>query len=94
VGIGIATGPACVGSVRAVDRWIWTALGETTNRASRLQTLTRNVRAEIIIDEATWRRSSPRNSLFVAHEQQSLRGLDRKQNVFIKPLPERFAQGA
>jgi adenylate cyclase len=94
VGIGIATGPACVGSVRAVDRWIWTALGETTNRASRLQGLTRELDAEIVIDETTWRRSIPRQDLFVALHEQALRGLRRKQDVFIKPIPQRLSQDA
>jgi class 3 adenylate cyclase len=31
VGVGIATGPAYVGSIRAADRWIWSAVGNTTN---------------------------------------------------------------
>lgn len=94
VGIGIATGPACIGSVRAVDRWIWTALGETTNRASRLQALTRDFQAEIIIDETTWRRCSPRNGLFIAHRKQLLRGLQTRQNVFIKPMKRELTQRA
>ena len=44
VGIGIATGPAYVGSIQAVDRAIWSALGNTTNLAARLQALTRDAR--------------------------------------------------
>ncbi len=45
VGVGIATGLAFVGNIRAADRWIWSAIGNTTNLAARL--------------EANDRRSSP-----------------------------------
>ena len=31
VGVGIATGLAFVGNIRAADRFIWTAIGNTTN---------------------------------------------------------------
>ena len=55
VGIGIATGPAYVGSIQAVDRAIWSALGNTTNLAARLQALTRDHDASIALDEATHR---------------------------------------
>ncbi len=37
MGVGIATGEAFVGNIRAADRMIWTALGNTTNLAARLQ---------------------------------------------------------
>ena len=40
VGVGVATGEAFVGSIRSTDRLIWSAVGSTTNLASRLQSLT------------------------------------------------------
>ena len=55
VGIGVATGPAYVGSIQAVDRAIWSALGNTTNLAARLQAMTRERDASVAIDEATYR---------------------------------------
>jgi len=55
VGIGVASGPAYVGSIQAVDRAIWSALGNTTNLAARLQALTREQNASIAIDEETFR---------------------------------------
>jgi len=42
-GVGIATGEAFVGNIQAVDRMIWSAIGNTTNLAARLQSL--NARA-------------------------------------------------
>ena len=37
VGVGIASGHAFVGNIRAADRFIWTVIGDTTNLAARLQ---------------------------------------------------------
>jgi class 3 adenylate cyclase len=54
VGIGVASGPAYVGPIQAADRAIWSALGNTTNLAARLQALTRGRDASIAIDEATF----------------------------------------
>ena len=53
VGVGIATGDAYVGNIRAVDRLIWSAIGNTTNLASRLQGLTRTLDAAMAIDATT-----------------------------------------
>ncbi|HEY2736231.1 MAG TPA: adenylate/guanylate cyclase domain-containing protein [Polyangiales bacterium] len=86
VGIGIATGDAYVGSLRAVDRWIWTAIGETTNRAARLQSLTRELSAAVIVDESTWRRLGSEEAVFVAHRGHKLRGLQQRHNLFALPL--------
>src|SRR4029453_8654002 len=53
VGVGIATGQAFVGNIQAVDRLIWSAIGNTTNLAARLQSLTRDLAAAIVIDART-----------------------------------------
>jgi adenylate cyclase len=53
VGIGVATGQAFVGKIRAADRCVWSAVGTTTNRASRLQTLAKTLGASIVLDAAT-----------------------------------------
>jgi hypothetical protein len=50
VGVGLATGAAYVGAIRSVDRHIWSAIGNTTNLAARLQALTRDLGARIVID--------------------------------------------
>lgn len=86
VGVGIATGTAYVGSLRSIDRWIWTAVGEATNRAARLQALTRDLAAETVIDESTWRALERERSGFYPLQRQQLRGLVRRQNLFFKPL--------
>ena len=87
VGVGVATGDAFVGNVHAVDRLLWTALGNTTNLASRLQSLTRDVEAAMIIDENTWRHSGDQAESFHRQAQTEIRGRDRREDVYVLPAP-------
>ena len=74
VGLGIATGEAFVGSIRASDRMIWSAVGNTTNLAARLQGLTREFSAALVIDGATWETLGPERVDFVRHAGVEIRG--------------------
>jgi class 3 adenylate cyclase len=87
VGIGIATGPAYVGSIQAVDRAIWSALGNTTNLAARLQALTREKGASIAIDEATFRAAGAAAQPFHSLGIVPIRGRHPIE-VFTLPLSE------
>jgi class 3 adenylate cyclase len=82
-GIGAATGPAFVGSIQAAARMIWSALGNTTNLAARLQALTRELDVAAVIDEATWREAGPRKSSFERRAALRIRGLDEPRDVFV-----------
>ena len=75
VAIGIATGPAFVGSLRAADRLIWSAIGETTNKASRLQHMTREADVAVLLDEATWAGAGPLADRFIRLGGVSIRGI-------------------
>jgi class 3 adenylate cyclase len=85
VGIGIATGPAYVGSIQAADRAIWSALGNTTNLAARLQALTREEDASIALDETTRRRAAEAAGGFRSLGIVPIRGR-RPQEVFTLSL--------
>jgi class 3 adenylate cyclase len=86
VGIGVATGPSYVGSVRASDRLIWTALGNTTNLASRLQAMTREQDASILLDERTWAAAKPADFERVAG--LAIRGREATETVYRRaPVP-------
>jgi class 3 adenylate cyclase len=87
VGVGIATGAAMVGSIRSADRWIWSAIGNTTNLAARLQTLTREIDATIAIDEATHAAAGYVCSDFVRHAAVVIRGRSGRHTVFALPTP-------
>lgn len=85
VSVGVATGSAFVGSIRASDRFIWTAVGSTTNLASRLQSLTRELGAAIAIDETTRERAGYVCSDFVRHPDVAIRGRTGRFDVFTLP---------
>ena len=53
IGIGIATGPAVAGKIGTVDQVKVTVFGPVVNLASRLETMTKHMRASILLDEAT-----------------------------------------
>ncbi|MET0388876.1 MAG: hypothetical protein ABW321_23085, partial [Polyangiales bacterium] len=72
--------------------WIWTAIGETTNRAARLQSLTRDFTAETVIDEPTWRALGNDAREFVAYKRQGLRGMLGRQDLFVKHLADAAEQ--
>jgi adenylate cyclase len=82
VGVGIATGPAFVGNIRAVDRMIWSAIGTTTNTAARLQQLARELAASLVIDEATWQALGSLGERFVRHPDVPIRGRRRAQTLY------------
>ena len=82
VGVGIATGEAFVGNIRAVDRMIWSAIGNTTNLAARLQILTRDLDAALVIDHATWERAQPVSGAFQKRPGVPIRGRRETQDVY------------
>jgi adenylate cyclase len=86
VGVGIATGEAFVGSIRATDRLIWSAIGNTTNLAARLQTLTRELDAAIAVDAITRERAGYVCADFTRHAGVAIRGRSDRHEVFALPL--------
>jgi class 3 adenylate cyclase len=90
LGVGIATGPAFVGNVRAVDRAIWTVLGDTTNLAARFQALTRELDADIIIDGRT-HAAADMPADFERAPQETVRGRRKAVEIFALPARPRAA---
>jgi class 3 adenylate cyclase len=92
VGVGIATGPAWVGDVHAFDHDIWTVVGNTPNLAARLQALTRDLEAAMVIDAATWRGAGYVAADLVSRERVPIRGRTEPEDVYLLPLvPSRAA---
>lgn len=87
VGVGLATGPAYVGAIRSVDRHIWSAIGSTTNLAARLQALTREVGAPIVIDETTRNAASEDASDFERRPHAAIRGLREFHDIYVLAGP-------
>lgn len=86
VGVGIATGPAYVGDVQAVDRRIWGCLGNTTNLAARLQGLSRDLDAAIVVDEPTHARGGPLARAMRREPGVAIRGRSEELDVYVQPL--------
>jgi class 3 adenylate cyclase len=86
VGVGIATGEAFVGNIQAVDRMIWSAIGNTTNLAARLQGLTREWDSSLVIDAATWGELGSAGQDFVKHAAIPIRGRQQIEDLYALPL--------
>jgi adenylate cyclase len=82
VGVGIATGEAFVGNIQAVDRMIWSVIGNTTNLAARLQSLTRDLDALLVIDRPTWERAQPAAAGFAKRPDVPIRGRRETEDVY------------
>jgi adenylate cyclase len=54
VGVGICTGVVRIGTVGARQRIQHTVIGDAVNTASRLQSLTKDLRQTTLVDETTW----------------------------------------
>jgi len=86
VGIGIATGAAMVGSVESADRRIWTALGDTTNLAARLESLTRDLQVSMVVDQGTYRAAGEAAHEMELRPQVPIRGREKREDVYTLPL--------
>ena len=85
MGVGVATGLAYVGSIQAADRMIWSAIGNTTNLAARLQSLTREFNVAVIIDASTHSALGGGARHFRRHEEIAIRGRSERFDVFALP---------
>jgi adenylate cyclase len=91
VGIGIATGPAFVGHVEAADRRIWSVIGHTTNLAARLQALSRELDAAIVVDATTHRAADYVCADFERARDVEIRGRRERLDLYYLPRAERSA---
>ena len=86
VGVGIATGEAFVGNIESVDRVIWGALGNTTNLAARLQAMSRELGASIVVDGLTRARSQAVSRGFEDRGELPVRGRSDPEQIYALPL--------
>ena len=90
VGVGIATGKAFVGNIQSVDRFIWSAIGDTSNLAARLQGLSRELNAAIVIDSATRMKAGSVADDFERHDGMPIRGRHQSEDIYTLSLSSRM----
>jgi adenylate cyclase len=87
MGIGLNTGPVMAGNVGAMQRVEYTAIGDTTNTASRLEGMTKGQEHMLFVSEST--RSalqSPPEDLTLVGEFE-VRGRTTKLAIYSIPDP-------
>jgi adenylate cyclase len=87
MGVGLNTGPVMCGNVGSEQRVEYTAIGDTTNTASRLEGMTKNQRHMLFVAEATRDalRAEPDDLEFV--DELEVRGRQAKMRIFSIPDP-------
>jgi class 3 adenylate cyclase len=65
---------------------IWSAIGNTTNLAARLQSLTRELDASLVTDGGTWERARHAAADFEKRPDVPIRGRRETQDVYVLPM--------
>lgn len=94
VGVGIASGRAHCGNIRSADQVIWTAVGNIVNLAARLQSLTRELDAQLVVDTATYLLAGDLAAAFRRRDAVRIRGRSEPEVVYLLPLPASAAAAA
>ena len=85
VGVGVGTGEAYVGSIQSRGQKVWSAMGSAVNFAARLESLTRDLKASLVVDELTYSRAGEAPP-FERYEGIPIKGFAEPFAVYAIPI--------
>lgn len=88
-GIGLATGPCCVGNLGSDQRLEYSCLGDDVNLASRIEGATKSMRVDILVSEAT--RAAVADLPFLEADLLMLKGKSRASQLYLLAGDAAFA---
>lgn len=89
-GIGLATGPCCVGNLGSAQRLEYSCLGDDVNLASRIEGATKSMRVDVLVSEAT--REAVSDLAFLQADLLMLKGKSKASQLYLLAGDADFAQ--
>ncbi|MFG1477222.1 adenylate/guanylate cyclase domain-containing protein [Xanthobacter sp. V4C-4] len=91
-GVGLATGPCCVGNLGSTQRLEYSCLGDDVNLASRIEGATKSFAADILVSQAT--RAAAPDLAFLEAGALTLKGKSLPSRLFLLAGDAAFAGSA
>ncbi len=83
IGVGLDTGQVLRGNIGTDKRMDYTSIGSSVNKASRLQSLTKEYSAQLIVSEEFFGKLSEKQKKNFTNKTVSIRGFQKDEEVFV-----------